>query len=230
MASAEPSQAASVDGRVRIGQRDLELLDFIARFGFVSRMSLMKRWGEERARVSERLALLARERLIAVSEGGWDGDTLHSLTSAGARACGRGELVRPPDRCAERFAIVAEMAACEERLGKRVLSAREIEGMSRVDRYASESLCVVHNNGRIEPPDMVRINPSGPPEGIVVLLEPMRLDPLIELLRSWGWAITEKRFAGVSLLCAAEMIDVAREAVSWDGAEATVKVQGLWSR
>lgn len=229
MASAEPPRAPSADRRLRIAQRDLELLDFIARFGFVSRLALMKRWGEERALVSERLARLARERLIAVREGEWDGDTLHLPTGAGARACGRAELLRPDDRRAERLALVATMAACEERLGKRVLSAREIVGMIRVDRYAGESLCVVHDDGRVEPPDMVLTNRYSRPPEAVILLESMGLDPLRELLRTWGRAISEKRFAGITLRCGADVIDVAREAVSMEGVEATATVRGIWS-
>jgi len=200
----------------------MEALDFIARFGFVSRMSLMKRWGEERRQLIERLGWLDSKGLVAISDGDWDGNALHSCTVAGLRVCGRSALAPPPRARAEPLAIVAEMAAIEERLGGRVVSGRELAATE------AGGLCESAASERLLHPDLVILGAGSAPLAVEVEVAPRGAKQLEELMRTWAAAVAEGRFAAVSWRCSHAALSGAEAAADLAGASPSVLVRGLW--
>ena len=219
------SPSSGEAARLRLSRRDVEALDFIVRFGFVSRMALMKRWGEDRAEVLKRTARLERIGLIDIREGEWDRDTLHSPTAPGTRRCERSALAAAPDAWAEHHAIVAELAACEERLGRRVVSARELGAME-----ASEAagLCASLPSGGLRRADMVVLSRDGRPEAVEVEVVPRDAEQLEELMRAWAAAISSGRLGAVTWRCGRGALQGAEATVELTAASPLVAVRGLW--
>lgn len=213
-------------GVERIYQCDLELLDFVARLGFVSRTALSKRTGASRSEVREREGRLRDAGLIEVHDGEWDGDTLHSCTAAGLRACGRDRLSLPDGVLAEQLSAVAEIAAAEERLGRRIVSAREIAAMQ--ESGEGEALCASLGDGALRRPDMVRLGRDGLPNAVEVELEPRSPARLDQLMPAWRAAVAERRFASVSWRCSSAALAGCRAAARRTEAEAFVAVGELW--
>src|SRR5665811_934043 len=117
----------------RISKRDLQVLEFVARFGVVSREAVASWAG------TAQTCTLARERrlrdagLFEVRCGVWGEGKLLACTAAGLALCGRGEL-RPARfslATARHEAAVSEFAAALESRGDRILSEREIVAHER---------------------------------------------------------------------------------------------------
>lgn len=203
----------------------MEMLDFIVRFGCASRMSLMKRRGEDRAEVVDRGVRLRRLGLINIQEGRWDGDTLHAPTKAGARSCGRDDLFDGVGRRAEHLAIVAELAACEERLGARTVSSREVFAMGGEEAH---SFSAALPTGRLHRSDLIVLPHRGRPEAVEVEVVPRDPDRLDGLMRAWAEAVADGRVGGVTWRCGGGALPGAKAAVERAGATESVAVRDLW--
>lgn len=211
--------------RLRLSRSDVEMLDFIVRLGCASRMSLMKRRGEDRAEVVDRGARLRGLGLINIQEGRWDGDTLHAPTKAGARSCSRDDLFDGVRRRAEHLAIVAELAACEERLGARTVSSREAFAMGGEE---ARSFSAVLPTGRLHRCDLIVLPHRGRPEAVEVEVVPRDPERLDGLMRAWADAVADGRLGGVSWRCDRAVLPGAEAALELAGAHGSVAVRGLW--
>lgn len=181
-----------------ISERDLEVLEFIARFGIVPRDAVAIWAGTRRTATLDRERRLRISRLITRSPGIGTGRLLLP-TRAGLAACGRSELrgVRFSFARVGHEAAVATLAARFERSGDRLLSEREIAACERLDgdRHLSAGL----PSGRHHRPDLIRI--SDALEAIEVELTPKAPARLDEILRAWRRAVARKRIGRVIYLC-----------------------------
>jgi hypothetical protein len=182
-----------------ISERDLEVLEFIARFGIVPRHAVALWAGTKRTATLDRERRLRISKLITLSPSIGTTRPLLLPTRAGLAACGRLEL-RPVHFSyarANHEATVATLAARLERSGHRFLSEREIVARERAegDRHLSAGL----PNGRHHRPDLIRIGDTLEAIEVELTLKaPARLD---ELLRSWRRAVARKRIGRVIYLC-----------------------------
>jgi len=212
----------------RISRRDLEVLEFIARFGVVSREAVASWAGTAQTCTLTRERRLRDAGLIEVSCGVWGEGKLAACTSAGLALCGRGEL-RPA-----RFSLatvrhettVAELAAAMERAGERTLSEREI--VAREREQGGRILSAELSGERFHRADLLRVGSNGePPEAIEVELTAKGQARLDELLRGWRWAIAERRFSRVHYRCGPRIRALVERAVERTQTNSAVAVEGL---
>ena len=212
----------------QISRRDVEVLEFIARFGVVPR-SAVAVWA-----ATGQTATLTRERrlreagLIEVRCGVWGDGKLSVATSAGLRASGHGELSRARFSLAsvDHESAVAELAARMEREGDRTLSEREIVARERVagKRVLSAQLAA----GRFHRADLIRGGEDGsPPEAIEVELTAKGTARLDQLLRAWRRAVGERRLRRVVYLCPPRTRGVLERAVERTRTGTAIAVEGL---
>lgn len=212
----------------QVSKRDLEVLEFIARFGVVPR-SAVATWA-----ATARSVTLMRERrlreagLIEVRCGVWGEGRLARATRAGLALSGRDDL-RPA-----RFSLatvrhessVAELAAALERRGERTLSEREIGAREREEgsRVASAELA----GGRFHRADLLRGGEGDrPPEAIEVELAAKGAARLDELLRAWRRAVAERRLSRVVYRCPPQVRAVVERAVQRTRTETAIAVEEL---
>jgi hypothetical protein len=185
----------------RVNGRDLEVLEFIARFGTVPRQAAAEWSGVGRS------VHLARERrlrlagLLEVRHAFADHERLLVATAAGLRACGRAELrlARPSPATVGHEATLAHLGASLEHSGERLLSEREILALERAEgrRVFSAAL----GNDRAHRPDLIRLAPGDGAEAIEVELTTKGAARLDAILRAWRFAVAEQRFTGVVYHC-----------------------------
>lgn len=211
-----------------ISKRDVEVLEFVARFGVVPR-SAVATWA-----ATGQTATLNRERrlreagLLEVRPGIWGEGKLLAATSAGLRVCGRGELRRARFSLASigHESAVAELAALLERSGQPTLSEREIGARERVEgkRLLSAQLA----SGAFHRADLIRGGEGGaPPEAIEVELTAKGQARLDQLLRAWRRAVAERRLARVVYHCPPRTRGLVERAVKRTRTGAAVGVEEL---
>jgi hypothetical protein len=185
----------------RISERDLEVLEFVVRFGVVPR-SAVAVWAKTGRSVSfDRERRLREAGLIEVHPALGAAGSLVIATPLSLRLCGREELRRPrfSPWTARHSTVVAEVAARLERSGEPLLSEREIAAAERCEGsriYSAEPAGRPHGYHR---PDLLRLGRV--PEAIEVELTnktPSRLDAL---LRGWRRAVAQRKVARVIYLC-----------------------------
>jgi hypothetical protein len=211
-----------------ISQRDLDVLDFIARFGVVPRRAVATWAGTARTVTISRESRLRRSELIRVERGFGDTGPLSLATKSGLRASGRRELntARLSAAALSHDTVVANLAAFLERGGERLLSEREI--LAR-ERAAGEHLLSARlPNGRFHRADLVRVNEDGGPiEAIEVELSTKGAARLDELLRAWRHAGLEKRLERVFYRCAPRTLPYVERAVERTRTESVIVVEEL---
>ncbi len=183
----------------RISVRDLEVLEFVVRFGCVP-TGLVALWaGTGRAVTYEREARLRGAGLIEVLPGvGYSGRLLLG-TREGQRAVLRDDLPLPrysPGRIAH-TAAAARVAIELERRGHRLLSEPEIFARERAE--GERVFSAEGRPGRFHRPDLVLL--EDPPEAIEVELTNKGASRLDALLRAWRYSIVERKVGGVRYLC-----------------------------
>jgi hypothetical protein len=208
-----------------ISARDLEVLEFIARFGIVPRRAVAIWAGTKRAPTLKRERRLRISKLITLNPGMGTTGRLLLPTRTGLAACGRAELrgVQFSFARANHEATVATLAARLERAGDRLLSEREITSRERLagDRHLSAAL----PNGRHHRPDLIRIAETL--EAIEVELTPKAPARLDELLRGWRRAVVQKRISRVVYLCPRATIRHVERAVKRTQTQSQVQVEPL---
>jgi len=197
----------------RISPRDLEILEFIARFGVVPRGAVATWAATARAATIARETRLRKAALIRV-ERSFGGEPLALCTRPGLRAAGRGELriARLSAAAISHDAVVAGLAARLERGGERLLSEREMLAAERAEgaRIYSASL----QGGRKHRADLIRTDPrGGPGEAIEVELSTKGAARLDELLRAWRRAVLERRVSAVAYRCAPRTLRYVERAI-----------------
>ena len=212
----------------RISRRDLEVLEFIARFGVVSRDAVAAWAGTAQSCTFDRERRLRDAGLVEVRCGVWGEGKLLAATRAGLALCGRGEL-RPA-----RFSLatvrhettVAELAAELERAGESTVSEREIAARER--EHGERLLSAELGAKRFHRADLLRVGAGGePPEAIEVELTAKGQARLDELLRAWRWAVAERRLRRVVYRCPPRIRPVVERAVERTGTDSAVAVEGL---
>ncbi|HET7054189.1 MAG TPA: hypothetical protein VFI09_09790 [Solirubrobacterales bacterium] len=212
----------------RISGRDLEVLEFIARFGVVSREAAAAWAGTAQTCTLERERRLRDAGLIDVRCGVWGEGKLLAATRSGLALCGRGEL-RPA-----RFSLatvrhettVAELAAAIERAGERTLSEREIAARER--EQGERAFSAELSGERFHRADLLRLGADGgPPQAIEIELNAKGQARLDELLRAWRWAVGEKRLSRVVYRCPPRIRPVVERAVERTRTARSVAVEEL---
>jgi hypothetical protein len=187
-----------------ISYRDLEVLEFIARFGVVPRPAVATWADTARTATIARESRLRRAGLIRVART-YGGAPLALATKAGLLACRRAELspARLTGAAISHDTVVAGLAARLEREGERLLSEREILAAERAEgaRHHSATL----QGGRFHRPDLIRLGEGGV-EAIEVELSSKGAARLDELLRAWRRAILERRVGAVAYRCAPRVL------------------------
>ncbi len=196
-----------------ISARDLEVLEFVARFGVVPR-SAVSIWAD-----TGRTATIARETrlrkagLVRVARA-YGGPPLALATKAGLLACRRGELsaARLSAAAISHDTLVAELAASLEREGERLLSEREIIATERAEGTRRFSAAL--KGGRFHRPDLIRFEAGGGgAEAIEVELSTKGAARLDQLLRAWRRALLERRVATVAYRCSPRTLPYVERAV-----------------
>ncbi len=211
----------------QISRRDLEVLDFVARFGVVPRNAVETWAATGKTTTSVRERRLREAGLVEVRCGVWGETRLLVCTRLGLRVLGRAEL-RPA-----RFSLgalghdcaVAELGARLEKGGERVMSEREMLAWERVagGRVLSAEL----SGGRVHRADLAATREGGVPEAIEVELAAKGATRLDELLRGWRRAVGEGRLSGVVYWCAPRVVAVVARAVERTRTGGMIRVEEL---
>jgi hypothetical protein len=207
-----------------ISERDLDVLDFVARFGLVPARAV-RAWAGTAATVSyERERRWLLHGLVETLEPINGSGRLLVCTRDGLRAVGRDRLgpgLISVGRRPHAIAVV-EIAATLEREGRPVLSERELAALEAECRrriYSAEL-----NDRRLHRPDLVL-----PDSGIAVEVElsqkaSWRLD---SILRAWRNAIGAGRFDKVRYLCGGRALKPVKQAVKRTVTDELIEVVAL---
>lgn len=210
----------------RISRRDLEVLEFIARFGVVPRGAVAIWAATGRSVTLERERRLREAGLVEVKAPFVGGERLVVCTSKGLKVCGRRELrqSRVAPGLVQHEARVARLAAQMERTGRRLLSEREILAEERA--AGRRSLSAALADGRYHRADLITLDAGGAPcEAIEVELSTKGADRLDELLGGWARAVAERRLKRVLYRCAPRTRPFVEEAVLRTETAAVVRVE-----
>lgn len=212
----------------RISRRDLEVLEFVARFGVVSREAVASWAGTAQTCTLTRERRLRDGGLVDVRCGVWGEGKILAATRAGLALCGRGEL--RPGRFSlatvRHEAAVSELAASIERGGERTLSEREIavEERERSERFLSAPL----GDDRFHRADLLRFGAEGgPPQAIEVELNAKSRERLEAILRAWCWAVAEHRLSRVVYRCPPRIRPIVERAVQRTQSVGKIAVEEL---
>lgn len=212
----------------RISQRDLDVLEFVARFGVIPREAVALWAGTGRAVTAARERRLREAGLVEVLPGVGDSGRLVLCTRAGLRACGRVELPLPRFSPATvvHSAAAARVAAQLEAAGRRVLSEREIFARERAEgrRVFSAEL----PSGRFHRPDLILLGDL--PEAIEIELTDKAARRLDEIMRAWRLTVAGRQFRGVRYLCSPRALPYVERAVSRTRCEICIEVEPLEER
>jgi hypothetical protein len=144
----------------RITERDLEVLEFVARFGMVPREVVGLWAGTGRAVTAARERRLREAGLVEVLPGVGGSGRLVLCKRSGLQAVGRDELSTPRLSLASvhHSAVVARVAAQLERAGQAVLSEREIQARERAE--AKRIYSASSGEAGYHRPDLVLLPPE----------------------------------------------------------------------
>jgi hypothetical protein len=206
----------------RVSERDLEVLEFIARYGVVPRDAVAVWADTAKTTTQTRERRLALAGLIEVSHP-WDGvGPFVNATRAGIRACLLDELpvVRPSPSKLQHFAVCARLGARLERAGQQLLSERELRAEERAWGKRVHSIQLPT---RLHKPDLMQV--GEPPTPIEVELTRKAQGRLEEIVRRWRTAVDEERFQRVLYYCTSEVLPYVQRAVDRARAEEQVTAE-----
>jgi hypothetical protein len=190
--------SAVMPPRRRITDRDLEVLEFVARFGLVPG-SAAARWARTSRSVTYRREARWRAHgLVRVLPSVAGSGRLLTCTRDGLQAVSR-EGLRPARVSVggvRHAATVAWVAAELEPLGERILS--ELEIMAIESREGQRLYSAELSDGHFHRPDLVLIEGKIGVEVELTQKASWRLD---SIMRGWRSAIGEGRLGGVRYLC-----------------------------
>lgn len=213
----------------QVSARDVEVLDFIVRFGLVSRAAVAAWAATGRSVTFARERRLREAGLIEVGSQFWGGERLIVPTAAGVRLSGFGHLgpARFSGSSARHEAAVARLAAQMERQGRRVLSEREVIARERVEGRRLFSL-EVEGGRRFHRCDLLGTGEEArAPEAIEVELTAKGTERLDLLMRSWRRAVAQGRFSRVVYRCPASTRGPVERAVERTGTAEFVRIEEL---
>ncbi len=218
-------QMTSASRTGRISERDIEVLEFVARYGVVPREVVALWAGTGRAVSAARERRLREAGLIEVSPGVGGCGRLLICRRGGLQAAGREELSVPRLSAAtvRHSSLAARLGAELERAGQRVLSEREIEARERAEGKRIYSAAV--SERRLHRPDLVVL--GDPPEAIEVELTDKSARRLDELMRAWRRALAAGQFGCVRYFCSPRALPYVQRAVARLPIAAAIEVEPL---
>jgi hypothetical protein len=195
----------------RISERDLEVLEFVARFGMVPREVVALWAGTGKAVTEARERRLRLAGLVEVLPGVGDTGRLVLCTREGLRAVFRGELPVPrfSPGTVRHTAMVARVAVQLERESFQVFSEREIFARERAAGKRIFSAAIAGR--RFHRPDL--IVPADSAEAIEVELTAKAAPRLDGILRAWRRAILEGKVGRVRYECSERTIRGIRRSI-----------------
>lgn len=209
----------------RISKRDLEVLEFVARYGVVPR-SAVARWADT-ARTSTlgREKRLREEGLIEVQRHWLSTEPVLLATKTGLAACRRRELwpARVSPETLRHFSVVAQLAAELERSGRRLLSERELRCNERA--MGEREFSIRLPNGRHHRPDLILLGERPCPIEVELTAKgSVRLD---RILAGWVAAVDRGRFARVLYHCSPQALRYVERSVERVDAAGRVEIKLL---
>jgi hypothetical protein len=212
----------------RISERDLQVLEFIARFGVVPREAVSI-WADTRKAVTH-----ARERrlrlvgLIEIHPRIGPHGPFAIATRAGLRLCGYPELhvARLSYGELSHQVLLMRLAVQLERQGDRLLSERE---MLARERAAGERIHSAALSGRRHHrPDLLRLcGDNQAPEAIELELAVKGAGRLDQIIRAWRRAVAERRISRVVYVCSPPARRALKRAVARTRAAAQIHIEPL---
>jgi hypothetical protein len=209
----------------RISQRDLEVLEFVARYGVVPR-SAMARWAD-----TAKTATFGREKrlqdagLIEVERLWLSTEPVLLATKAGLAACRRRELwpARVSAETLRHFSVAAQLAAELERIGHRLLSERELRTKERA--IGGREFSIRLPAGRYHRPDLILLGERPCPIEVELSAKGnVRLD---RILAGWAAAVDQGRFAKVIYHCSPQASRYVERSVERVGGAGQVEIKLL---
>jgi hypothetical protein len=190
---------AGVGERHGVSERDVEVLEFVARFGVVPRDAVAIWAGTARSMTARRERRLREAGLVEVVKPLAGQKTFLIATKLGLALCGRGELskARLSPANVRHFAATTRLAARKERAGAQLLSERELLAHERA--LGERDLSIRLPGGSHHRCDLVAI--GKPPTAIEVELSPKGSARLDQIVAGWREAVCRGRFARVLYLC-----------------------------
>jgi hypothetical protein len=207
--------------------RDLEVLEFVARFGVVPREVVALWAGTGRAVTAARERRLREAGLVEGLPGVGDSGRLVLCTRDGLRAVFRGELPVPrfSPGTVRHTAVAARVAVQLELAGQRVLSEREIFARARAEGKRIFSAPV--SERRFHRPDLIRL--GDPIEAIEVELTAKAARRLDFILRAWRRSVITKQFGHIRYLCSPQALLPVKRSAERTKTDAVIDIGALAS-
>jgi hypothetical protein len=195
----------------RISERDLEVLEFVARFGTVPREVVALWAGTGKAVTAARERRLRLAGLVEVLPGVGDTGRLILCTRDGLRTVFRGELPVPrfTPGTVRHTAAVARVAIDLERRGAHVLSEREIFAHERA--VGARIFSAPISERRFHRPDLIVY--GNPTEAIEIELTAKAARRLDGILRAWRHAVLENKVERIRYECSQQAVAGVRRSI-----------------
>lgn len=209
----------------RISRRDMEGLEFVARFGVVPRSAVARWAGTAKTVTGEREKRLRDAGLLEVTRPWLSPEPVLVATAEGLALCGRGELAvaKVSPMTLRHFGLTAHLAAELEGAGEQLLSERELLAHERAMGRRDFSIRLADRS--YHRPDMIAI--GEPPTAIEVELTAKGRNRLDEIVVGWKLAVERGRFAAVRYLCSPQALPYIERAVGRMRAADQVKIELL---
>jgi hypothetical protein len=210
----------------RVSGRDVEVLEFVARYGVVPRSAVARWAGTAKTVTGEREKRLRDAGLVEVSRPWMSPEPVVVATGKGLALCGRPELpkAKASPRTLRHFAAAAHLAVDLERAGEQLLSERQLLAHERAMGRRDFSIRL-RGEEKYHRPDLIAI--GKPPSIIEVELTAKGKARLDEIIAGWKMAVERGRFAGVRYYCSSEALPYVKRAVDRVGAQEQVRVELL---
>lgn len=212
-------------GTDRISKRDLEVLEFVARYGVLPRdaVAVWAATAKTATHVRERRLRLAG--LIEVQHPLEGVCPFLSATRSGLRLCLRDELpvARLLPYTLRHHDVCARLGARLERAGAQLLSERELRATERA--WGKRVYSIQLRDERFHRPDLIRLGER--PTAIEVELSRKGQGRLEEIVRVWRREVVAERFERVLYCCTSEVLPYVERAVERMKAVEQVKVELL---
>jgi hypothetical protein len=206
----------------RVTARDVEVLEFVARYGVVPRDAVAVWAGTARAMTARRERRLRGAGLLSLARLPYRSEPFLLATRPGLALCTRDDLpvAKLSAATAEHFATAARLGARLERAGETLLSERELLAHERA--LGEHSLSVRLANGHQHRPDTIVVPPGSAaeewgrpwaeskPTVIEVELTQKGGRRLDRILFAWRGEITAGRFAAVRYYCSPTVLPYVR--------------------
>jgi hypothetical protein len=207
-----------------VSARDLEVLEFIARYGVVPRDAVGVWAGTAKTATQTRERRLALAGLIEVARPWGAVGVFVNATRAGLGACTRDELpvARPSPSRLHHDAVCARLGARLEHEGRQVLSERELRAE---ERGWGKRVHSIRLRARLHRPDLMGVGDQIIPiEAELTRKSQGRLEEIVGL---WRRAVVDGRFDAVHYYCSPEVLPYVSRAVERADADAQIRIDLL---